>query len=159
MGLCKKGSQKLHALARIAHYMDIPKRGTIMKAFINSQFGYCPLVWMGHSRHLNNRINKIQERALRIVYQDSLSTFQELLKKDGSVTIHERNIQNLAIEMYKVINGISPKIMDDIFQLKENSRYCSKFPFKSRNVKTVMYGTETLTYLGPKIWSMVSQKI
>ena len=57
--------------------MDERKRRTIMKAFINSQFGYCPLVWMFHSRQLNNRINKIHERALRIVHNDFCSTFNE----------------------------------------------------------------------------------
>ena len=73
-GLCKKASQKLHVLARIAHYMIRKKRRIIMKAFINSQFGYCPLIWMFHDRTLNRRINKIQERALCTVYDDQLST-------------------------------------------------------------------------------------
>ena len=60
--LCKKASQKLHALARIVNYMDLPKRKVLMKAFITSQFSYCPLIWMLHSRTLNNRINNIHER-------------------------------------------------------------------------------------------------
>ena len=77
--LCKKATQKLHTLSRVYHYMDERKRRTIMKAFINSQFGHCPLVWMFHSRQLNNRINKIHERALRIVYNDFSFTFNELL--------------------------------------------------------------------------------
>ena len=76
--LCNKASQK-HALARIAHYKQPLQMQTIMKAVINSQFGYCPLVWMFHSRTLNNRINKIHERALRMVYNDNISTFDELL--------------------------------------------------------------------------------
>ena len=70
-----------------------------MKALINSQFGYCPLVWMCHIRTLNNRINRIQEKTLRIVYNDHISTFMELLKRDSSVTIYNRNIQLLAIEI------------------------------------------------------------
>ena len=64
------------------------------------------------------------------------SSFGELLKKDGSFTIHERNIQALAIEIYKVINGLSPEIMNDIFSLKESETYCSRFPFKTRNIKS-----------------------
>ena len=83
--LCQKASQKLHALARIANYMSQEKLRIIMKAFVTSQFGYCPLVWMHHSRTLNARINKIQERALHLVYS---STFSELLHKDLSVTYH-----------------------------------------------------------------------
>ena len=51
-----------------------------MKTFVKSQFVYGPLSWMFHSRRLNNKINSIHERALRITYQDLISTFQELLK-------------------------------------------------------------------------------
>ena len=109
--LCKKASKKLHALSRISHYMNTNKRRIIMKAFIDSQFGYCPLIWMFHSRALNNKINRIQERSLRLVYDDHYSSFEELLSKDNCVTVHERNIQLLAIEFYKVINGMALKIM------------------------------------------------
>ena len=157
--LCKKASQKLHALSRVSHYMDIKKRKTIMRAFIISQFGYCPLVWMFHSRTLNNRINKIHERALRIVYNDLKSSFDELLSRDGSFKVHERNIQTMAIELYKVFNGISPEIMNEVFQLKESNLYCSKYPFKTRNVRTVAYGTETITFMGPKIWSLIPDEL
>ena len=59
----------------------------IMKAFIESQFGYCPLVWMFHSRSFNNKINRIHERALRITYNDKSSSFQNLLEKDNSTVI------------------------------------------------------------------------
>ena len=90
---CKKASQKLNALARVAPYMNIQKRRTIVKSFVTSQFSYCPLIWMFHSRRLNNKINSIHERALRITYQDNTSTFQELLNKDNSVSIHLRNLQ------------------------------------------------------------------
>ena len=66
--LCKKASQKLNALARIASYVCLEKRKTVMKPYVASQFGYCPLVWMFHSRSLNNKINSLHERALRITY-------------------------------------------------------------------------------------------
>ena len=70
-----------------------------MNAFFNSQFSYCPLVWMCRSRTNNKKINKLNERCLRIVYNDKQSSFNELLEKDGSVSIHMRNIQILATEM------------------------------------------------------------
>ena len=59
--LCKKARQKLHALAEVVNFMDLVKRKSLMKAYITSQFNYCPLIWMFHSTQLNNRINKIQE--------------------------------------------------------------------------------------------------
>ena len=72
--------------------MSLNKRRIIMKAFINSQFGYCPLIWMNHSRTLNNIINRIHERSLsRVVYNDKKSTFEELLEKDKSI-IHTSEI-------------------------------------------------------------------
>ena len=68
--LCKKACRKLNALSRIAPYMNVSKRRIIMKAFIESHFRYCPLVWMFRSRNLNNKLNRIHERALRIAYND-----------------------------------------------------------------------------------------
>ena len=100
--LCKKTSQKLHALARVVCFMDLAKRKSLMNAFITSQFNFCPLLPMFHSRQMNNRVNKIQERALRLVYKDNKLTFDDLLKLDNSVTIHQRNLQILATEIFKV---------------------------------------------------------
>ena len=78
-----------------------------MHAFFNSQFNYCPAIWMFHSRALNNKIKRLQERCLSMVYNDKTSTFNELLEKDNSISIHYRNVQALAIEMFKVANGIT----------------------------------------------------
>ena len=69
----------------------------LIQAFFNSQFSYCPLVWMFHSRHINTKINNLHFRALRMVYLDEISSFEELLNKDGSVNVHHRNFQLLAI--------------------------------------------------------------
>ena len=146
--ICCKAAQKLHALARVSHFMTAPQRRSIMKAFINSQFGYCPLVWMFHSR--KNRINNLHERALRLVFNDSSSSFQTLLMKDNSVTIHTRNIHTLATELYKVANGLSPKIMKHVFPLKESTRYPTRHIFQSRNVHTSSFGINSLAHLGPK---------
>ena len=67
--LCKKSNQKLHALARCAKYMSTEKRRTLFKAFVVSLFNYCPLIWMSHTKELNNRINSLHEKALRLTYQ------------------------------------------------------------------------------------------
>ena len=90
-----------------------------MKAFIESQFGYCPLIWMFHSRGVNNKINHLHERSLRIVFKDNISSFEDLLKKDSSFTIYQRNIQSLAIELFKIKGNLSNNIMYDIFQTRK----------------------------------------
>ena len=71
----------------------------LMNAFFTSQFSYCPPVWICHSRTNNDKINRLHERCLRIVYNDKESSFNNLLEKDGSVSIHTRNTQILATEM------------------------------------------------------------
>ena len=121
--LCSKANQKRSALARIAKYMTIDKRKILLNSFVTAQFNYCPLIWMCHSRTLNKKINRIHERALRIVYNDYKSNFKELLERDHSFTNHERNIQYLDIEAYTVKNGLSPVIMNDVFQFGKNYTY------------------------------------
>ena len=157
---CKKASQKLNALGRIARHMNIQKQRTIMKSFITSQFSYCPLIWMFHSRRLNNEINSIHERALRITYQENTSTFQELLNKDNSVSIHHRNLQVLATEMFKIHRGLSPEILRETFVSKTSSYNLRRNDtFEKRQVRSVYHGTELLSFLGPKIWDAVPVKL
>ena len=78
--LCKTAGQKLQALARISNYMDSEKLRIMMNTFVISQFSYCPLIWMFNDSSVNKKINKIHERAQRIAYKDSCSTFDDLLK-------------------------------------------------------------------------------
>ena len=75
---------------------------------------------MCHSRSLNNKVNHIHERALGIFYQDFQSSFSDLLLKDNSFTIHQKNPQLLAIEISKVKMNISPEIMNDVFDFSKN---------------------------------------
>ena len=81
-GLCKKASQKVSALARVSALMRSEQRKRIVNLFITSDFSHYPLVWMFHSQRINNRIDHIYERALKIIYQDYECSFKELLRKD-----------------------------------------------------------------------------
>ena len=138
--ICKKASQKLNALARMAPYMNIQKRRTIMKSFVTSQCSYCPLIWMFYSRRLNNKINSLHNRALRIAYQDNMSAFQELLNKDNSVSIHHRKLQVLATEMFKIRRGLSPEILRKHLCPKQVSIIFAE-TILLKNVKCTLYIT------------------
>ena len=156
--LCKEASKKLHALSRVSRYMTFKQRKIVMKAFISSQFGYCPLVWICHSRTQNNRINKIHERALRLVYQDEISTFEDLLEKDKSFTIHERNVQGLGIELYKVAWRLAPEITNLVFPVKPTT-FVWEDIFQTFNVKTTTWGLQSLSHIAPKVWSNIPKEL
>ena len=116
---------------------------------------------MLRSRTLNNKINHIHERALRTVYSVNLS-FYELLDKDGSFTIHQRNVQSLAIEIYKYLHGLSPAILSEVFKVNEIIPYDLRMrnELYARNPKTVIYGTETIfIFLVSKICALIPQNI
>ena len=91
----------------------------LMRSFIMSQSSYCPLIWMCDSRKINNQINKLHERDLRLAYNDKSPSFREIIERDKSVTIHEKNIQVLLTEIFKVKSGgVAPEIMTEIFKFK-----------------------------------------
>ena len=150
--LCNKVGQKVSALARIVKLLPFHKRRLILKTFVESQFSHCPLVWMFCSRRMNRRINRIHERALRLVYEDYASSFNELLAKDKSISIHHRNIHCVAIEVYKVINGLSPQFMNDIFDLYHGPSTRSGKAFLRPKCNTVYKGDNSLRSFGPIVW-------
>ena len=90
--LCKKASKKIHALARITPYMTVSERRILMNAFFRSQLTYCPSVWMCHSRTLNNKISRLHERCLRIIYEDKRSSFRNWLDRGRSASVHTCNL-------------------------------------------------------------------
>ena len=98
--VCLKSGRKLSVLSRMGKFLSFEKKRTLYKSFVESQFKYCPLIWMFHSRYSNTKINRLHTRALRLVYNDFQSTFYELLDRDKSFTIHHQNIQTLVIEIY-----------------------------------------------------------
>ena len=72
---------------------------------------------MCHNRTKNNKINKLHERYPRLLYNDKISSFHDLLEKDGFVSFHHRDLGALATEMYRVYDGMVPEIVTEIFPL------------------------------------------
>ena len=98
--LHRKASQKINALSRLASSMNFEQRRLIMNSFVICHFSYCPVVWMFHSQKQNACINRLHKRALRVVYRDFDSSFEELIRRDSSTTLHQRNLQNLMTEIF-----------------------------------------------------------
>ena len=115
---------------------------------------------MCHSRENNRKINRLQERCLRSIYNDKPSSFNELLEKDGFVSIHEQNVQVLATEMYKISNGLSTPLMKDIFPINRNPyNVRQNCQFSRPPLNTVYHRTESISNLVPKIWGLVPSNL
>ena len=91
--------------------------------------------------------------ALRLVYDDYTSSFKDLQQKDGSVSVHHQNIHSIAIEMYKIKNKLSPKIVQTIFQQREVSNLRSEQTFLRPNINTIYNGEQSLRSFGPVVWN------
>ena len=158
--ISKTASNKLHAFAIVSDYMDEYKRRILCNSYFLSQINYCPHIWMNYNKSINTKVNKLHERALRLIYCDNSSNFQELYQRDTSVAIHQKIIQALAIIMHKVVNNIAPTIVSELFffsNVNYSLRSGSQFYQPSGN--TVWNGLETISYLGLKIWNMVPEQM
>ena len=158
--MCRKAGQKLSALSRISPYLETDKKELLFKSMVKSQFNYCPLVWMFCSRNANNLINKIQERSLRLITNDKTSTFEHLLQANNEITTHQRNLQVLMVEVFKIINGFAPPIMEDFFLLHEKTHNVRNFQILSfESKKTVRYSLETVKYRTSLLWANLPKSI
>ena len=105
---------------------------------------------------MNNKINHIHERALRLVYQDYTTSFDDLLKQDNSLTFHHRNIHQVAIEMFKVKHDLSPPFMKELFTYLGNNRGTrSGDTFARPNVNSVYKGDQSIRSFGPIVWNVM----
>ena len=111
---------------------------------------------MFDSNKVNSKINNLQERSLRIVYNDYIALFKDLLKKDKSFKIHYKNIKSLAIELFKVKQRIANPILCDIFPLRSlDYNLRSQIHFSLSSVNTTHFGLNSLRYFASKAWNMV----
>ena len=131
----------------------VNKRKLVVNAFFSSQFNKCPLIWMYHNRTYNNKINRLHERYLSLIYNDKCSSFEVLLVKDKSASIHHKNIHALAIGMFNVYTITSPGITQEVFQIKDQGHYFlrNQRDFVVLTVKSINYGLESIRFSGPKI--------
>ena len=113
--LCKSANQKLCALIRIRKYLSIEQVKTLACSYIFSNFNYCNLIWMYCNKTENSKINEIQKRTLRCIFNRPNAELNELLKEFNLKSIHTRNLQSLLLFIYRFIKGLCPDITKDLF--------------------------------------------
>ena len=128
-----------------------------MNSFINGQLSCCPLIWMHHDRILKATVNKIHERALRIVYKDTHADYEALLKYNA-VSVHQRNLQYLMTEMYKIKNSLNPSFMRELF--KPRDLQCKlRNTLQIPKVRTTSYRIEAVQFIGKRLWQMLPPNV
>ena len=115
---------------------------------------------MFHSRRTNNKINWLHERALIIIYDDDVSTFDQLLAMDKSFCIHHQNIQRLLIEIYKALHDISGNILKELFMKRESIvSLHSKPELVIPSVNSVLKVKNSVRYFGSVVWNSLPIEI
>ena len=152
--ICKKASRQLHVLKRLGKYLNKLGKLTIYHSFILSNFNFCSLTWHFCSESNTAKIEKIQERALRFIYQDYNSTYDDLLLKSKMPSLKIRRLRTMAIEVFRTINKENPIYLHDLINIKE-----TKYSFRYDNlaeiptVRTTRYGLKSFRYSAAKLWN------
>ena len=150
----KRAARQLNALSRISKYLSVDSKKHIFRSFIMSNFTYCSVVWHFCGLVNNSKLEKIQERALKIVFNEYDSNYDALLDKMGTYTMLQSRLRNIIIEVFKSLNDINPMYMKELFNVK-------KQPYSLRDTSlliqarknTTNFGLRSFVYLGSKLWN------
>jgi hypothetical protein len=153
---CVKASRQLNALYRLKRLLSFKQRKALYQCFFLSNFNFCPLVWHFCSVKSTRKMEKLQERALRFLLNDHLSSYENLLSKSGNTTLFLSRVKLFAIEIFKCFNGYNPDFIASCFSHKKTN-YDFRDNFKAIlpifNTKT--YGKKCFMYYGAHLWNHV----
>ena len=152
--ICLKASRQANALGRISKYLTLKSRQAIYHTFILSNFNFCPLVWHFCSKENTQKLEKVNYRALRFVYRDFDTSYEDLLKRSKACSLELSRIKMVAIETFKILYNIGPVYMKDFVTEKKNSyhfRYNKLLDIP--RTKTVRYGTNSFKNLAATTWN------
>ena len=121
----------LNVLKRLKSFVAFDEKKILVQSIIYSNFDYCPLVWYFSSANSLQKIEAIQECALRFLYNDQLSSYDVLISKSGRCTMRVFQLKFLCIEIFKTLNKLNPSFMQDIFKVKSSS-------YSLRGTRTVL---------------------
>ena len=96
--ICKSAANQVHALIRLRMFLNFEEKKTLINSYFYSNFNYCPLVWMFSSANSSNKVESLQKRALHFLYEDYVSSYDELLQKAGKETMKVNRLRSLCIK-------------------------------------------------------------
>ena len=152
--LCKTARSKLHALRRIRTFLTLEQAKLLASSFVNTKFWYAPIIWMFASKNSMLKVNEIHRRTLRVVYDDYNSTYEKILASHNDISIHEKHLKHLTIEVYKSLTNLNPEFMWPFFKNKS-------IPYNLRNgniyilppARSSHYGINSVQFRGSLLWN------
>jgi hypothetical protein len=152
--LCKKAAGQLNVLLRLSKFLSVECKLLVYKSFIRSNFSFCPIIWHFCSKQNTEKLEKLQHRALRIVFNDFNSTYEDLLEKVNMPTLHLARLRTIAIETYKCLYRLSPPYLHDLVEFKQ-----STYTLRNSNtilvpkVRTTTYGKKSFRFEAARVWN------
>ena len=156
--ICKKSSQRVGVISRLRNLIPQTAKLQLFKGAILPHLTYCSTVWNFCKASDSRKLERVQERALRAIYCDSNSTYPELLQRAKLPTLYNRRLQDIAILMYKVKNGLCPDYISSLFIIRRTQYNLRNNDFIIPRVNTTTYGKHSVRYLGPVLWSKIDKK-
>ena len=158
--LCSKASIQINAMKRIGKYLNTDCRIAMYKSFISSNFSYCPVSWMFCGKQNSDKLQKLQERALRCVFSDYTRPYSDLLKHVNYLSLSALHMRYLAIEMFKCVHGLNPPYLNELF-INKNTPYNLRDSnrLQQPEYKTVRYGFKSFRYYGSKLWNALPTEV
>ena len=158
--ICQKAARQINALKRLSKFLNLDSRMAIFRSFITSNFGYCSLVWHACSAKNTQKLEKLQLRALRFVYHDYTSTYDELLERARRPSLHLGRLRTLATEVYKSVHQLNPPYVQDLYKCKTTHYHLRGHDtLHIPRVNSTTYGLHSSAYLGAKVWNCLPQTI
>ena len=158
--LCKKAAAQSNVLKRLKAFIGFKEKQILIQSFVYSNFNYCPLVWYFSSSKSLQKIEKIQERALRLLDNDHTSLYGNLLLRSNKCTMLVARQRILCIEIFKTVKQLNPPFMQNIFRLR-SSHYSLRNPNSLAHVRPnqTTFGSNSLSSIGPQIWNGLPNEI
>ena len=158
--LCKKAARQINALKRLSSFLNQSSKHIMVNFFIIANFNYCPLIWHFCSAKNIQRVEKIQERALRFVYSDYTSTYPQLLEKSSSCTVEVKCLRAICLEVYKSINNIGPNCIKNLFS-QQQSAYSARRPMDLcvPRINQTTFGLKSFRYEAVKQWNSLPENV
>jgi hypothetical protein len=158
--LCKKASRSLNVLKRFSRILNVSNKTKIFHTFVSSQFNYCPIIWHFCCKRKLKMIEKIQERALRFVFNDECTSYNDLLLRIKKDTMQTQRLKSILVFVYKCVHNLGPTYLNNLFHVKDSHyNIRNDILVEQPKVNTVTHGINSIMYHGSKMWNLLPRYI